>query len=361
MFAMSLCAGAAIAQDDPDYGFDFVTITDIGNRDTTLEETVGPFGFPGAHIGGVDYEYRIAITEVSVEQYFEFVVAYLPFFIRDHGSVAWPTFFGRYISLHGGHASINPGSALRPTSMGWEFAARYVNWLHNEKINEEWAFETGVYDTSTFTSNPDGTGNHQEAHHPDARYWMPTRDEWVKAGYWDPSKDGEGLGGYWRFPSMSNSEPIPNLLPEDGGERNAGSFVDGWPVSVAFFPEVASPWGLLDMAGGMTEFSETVYEEDMRSYRAWRWSLGSAYVDSSYGQSTSYDILGQGVVINIRSGGVLEGLRLASAIRHPADLNQDWHVNYYDISLFIQRFASGDLSIDYNADGNLDIDDVLIF
>ena len=55
------------------------------------------------------------------------------------------------------------------------------------------------------------------------------------------------------------------------------------------------------------------------------------------------------------------GLRIASAVRHPADLNQDWSVNFFDISYFIQRFYAGDLSVDLDGNGSLDFDDVIVF
>ena len=342
---------------DPDFGFDFVTIGDPGNRDTTLEETAGPFGYPGDHVGGVEYEYRIAMTEVTTAEYFEFVVAYFPIFMKGNTLPGWPPFTGRWISISSGSPEITQAYANSPAAMGWEFAARYVNWLHNGKVNEEWAFETGVYDTSTFTFNDDGTFNHQEAHHSKARYWIPTRDEWTKAAYWDPNKK-TGEGGYWRFPNTSDIEPIPELLPQDGGERNAGLVSEGWPLAVGSFPNVLSPWGIPDMAGGVAEHSETAYSDN---FEPQRWWLGSDYLDTSYGRQTSNDLLGKGGVLDSCSGGLLQGLRLASTVRHPADLNQDWHVNFFDVSFFMRHYLEGDLAVDFNEDNQLDINDVLEF
>lgn len=359
MLAVSLFASGAIGQADPDFGFDFVTIGDLGNRDTTLEETAGPFDYPGVHVGGVDYEYRIATRELTTQEYYEFVVAYFPIFTKNNGASVYPPFSGRWISLTSGFPQIDdPETDLRrPATMGWEYAARYVNWLHNGKVNEEWAFETGVYDTSTFTINDDGTWNHQETHHPNARFWIPSRDEWTKAAYWDPDKDA-GKGGYWRFPNTSDIEPIPSLLPENGGERNAGSFVDGWPLDVESFPNVKSPWGLLDMAGGAAEHTETEFLDD---YYPQRWWVGSNYFHTSYGSPSSYDILGKGGVRESSDGGLIQGLRLASAVRHPADLNEDWHVNFFDVSKFVELYFASEPSVDFDGDGVLDADDVVVF
>lgn len=153
---VGLITGQAAAGGGPDFdptsGLEFVTITDVGNRDTTDEEVPGIFGEGGYRLGGVDYEYRMATTEVTIAQYFEFVVAYLPIYERNTGNTLGSVdFTGEGIRTRDGVASIRAGySPQRAADMSWEYAARYVNWLHNDKINEEWAFETGVYDTSTF-------------------------------------------------------------------------------------------------------------------------------------------------------------------------------------------------------------------
>lgn len=60
-----------------EYGQEFVTIGDAGNRPTYPEETPG---FPYWGMGGVGYEFRMARTEVTVGQWFDFVRAYDQFF-----------------------------------------------------------------------------------------------------------------------------------------------------------------------------------------------------------------------------------------------------------------------------------------
>ncbi|MBL4699559.1 MAG: SUMF1/EgtB/PvdO family nonheme iron enzyme [Phycisphaerales bacterium] len=350
-----VCAGGALSQGDADFGFDFVTIGDPGNRDTTPEEsTFSEFNFQGPIMGGVDYEFRMARLELTVEQHFEFVVAYLPFYEKRTGHVFGFSFFvGDGIRTAFGVASIREGISLnRPSDMSWEYLARYVNWLHHGKVVEAWAFDSGVYDTSTFTQNDDGTWNHQAAHNPEARYWIPTLDEWVKAAHWDPDKDN-GMGGYWIFQNSSDIEPIPGLLPSEGGERNAGD--EGFPLDVGSFPDVISPWGMLDMAGGIDEFTETPVEGRGLFTRRMK---GTVYFDDLYGFDMSRDILGVA-----REGAVVlcGTLRLTTGLFHPADLNQDGQVNYFDISMFIRLFAAGDERADFRLDGAFDIDDVRVF
>lgn len=191
--------------------------------------------------------------------------------------------------------------------MSWEYAARYVNWLHNGKVNEAWAFDDGVYDTSTFTQNADGTYNHQLAHDPDARFWIPTQDEWMKAAYWDPNKHN-GEGGYWLFPNSSDTESIPGLLPEDGGERNAGD--DGFPLDVGSFPNVQSPWGLFDLAGGESEWSESLASNKRVQTRR---LFGTRWGEYTFGDPYfPNDIIGSGRTSNVWSSSI--GLRLAAAV-----------------------------------------------
>jgi len=287
----------------PDYDWQWSTIGDPGNRHTNDDEV---FLWTGTRRGSVDYEYRMATTEVTVGQWLEFVEAYTPYYFQNTGnSFARIDFTGSWIDVQNGQASIDiEASANQPTNMSWEYAARYVNWLHNGKVIEDWAFESGVYDTSTFTRNPDGTHNHQMAHDPDADFWIPTVDEWTKAAYWDPNKNN-GEGGYWKFQNSSDIEPLLRL------ERNAtDGFTDGYPLDVGSFPDVQSPWGILDMAGGMSEWSESA-DTDNRI----RAIFGTFYA-SDYGNLFTIDQVGW----NSSAGpGVLAGmgLRLVSRVPSP--------------------------------------------
>lgn len=78
----------------------------------------------------------------------------------------------------------------------------------------------------------------------------------MKGTYYDPAKYGPGLDGYWLFPGSSNVPLVPGK-PEDGGQTNAGLPINtGLPVQAGSYPNVASPWGLLDSSGGMAEWLE---------------------------------------------------------------------------------------------------------
>jgi hypothetical protein len=252
----ALAAGPAAAQ--PNYGFDWATIGHPGNRDTIESEILYE---PGLRVGGVNHKYRMTRTEVTVSQWFEFVNAYSPYW---DGALNDSDFTGNWINPTNNDPKdpqyeMSPGSENRPTNMSWHIAARFVNWLHNGKAGEQSAFENGVYDTSTFTQNEDGTWNDQREHSPDAQFWIPTLDEWTKGMYYDPDRYGPGQEGYWTFPD-GGQEPLISGWPWDGGETGAGleHKQDSPYLDVGSYPWVTSPWGLLDGSGGENEWVEDI-------------------------------------------------------------------------------------------------------
>lgn len=349
----SLAAFPAPADDSfSAYGFDFVRITDPGNRDTNDEEVLF---FPGTRVGGVEHSYAIASKEVTVEQHLEFVIAYYPYHIdKKGGSIADYGLTGSAIRASFGQIHLLPGHEPdEPTNMSWEYAARYVNWLHHGKVTVAWAFETGVYDVSTFYEDDDGIAHHQLRRSPGARVCLPTLDEWTKAGYWDPSKHN-GVGGYWRYPNASDDEPLPGF-PDQGGERNAGDD-DAFPLGVCSYPGVRSPWGLFDMAGGQEEWTETARRESHRDVRK---KCGSWYGETTYGDVYSADQIGFSTETNVFAA---RGLRLATlGTQHPADLNADGRVDFFDVSEFVRWFIDGDDRADFRKDNVHDVDDVRVF
>ncbi len=225
---------------------DFVHIGDAGNRDTIPSE----MGFrPDLSFGAVDYEFQITKSPVTVEQWFEFVDVYKDFTeSRSQDFIGSGSFFTPEDVIF----SIRPPQS--PIEVSWRFAARYMNWLHNGKAIEASAFESGVYDTSTFGQTAPGVFTDQREPSAGSKFWIPRNDEWVKAVYYDPNRYGEGFEGYWEYPD-GGAEPLIGGLPEDGGETDAsGVPILGPPLDVGSYPHVQSPYGLLDVAGAVREF-----------------------------------------------------------------------------------------------------------
>lgn len=261
----------ADAQPIPDYGHTFMTVGAAGNRAATAAERNNAFD-QGLNYGSVGYEYRITQTEVTSDHWIEFVRAYAPFHTGEPGSIQ---FTGTSVSYLGNGQYVGGGPV--PATAGWHYAARYVNWLQNGKVNEAWAFESGAYDTTTFTVNPDGTRNDQIVHSPGARFWIPSFEETFKAFYFDPNRYGPGQDGYWMYPNSGNIAPVSG--PPGEGTTNTGTWPSQgpqWFHAVGSYPNVQTPWGLLDASGGEQEWTESTSGGFARRYR-----LGSAMTTSA--------------------------------------------------------------------------------
>jgi formylglycine-generating enzyme required for sulfatase activity len=293
--AVLLCSPAVRADIDPLSGIDFVTIGAPGNA-----PWMGDGGPADTRIyghGGVAYEYKIGRMEVTSAQWVEFFNAAYDRPSNDRlPHLIPPTIWGGISTtptVPGGRRwTTTPQSALRPVgTIDWRMAAMYCNWLHNDKRTDRAAFLNGAYDVSTFGYF--GTiFTDQATHHPDARYWIPTFDEWIKAAHYDPRKvnqDGS-VGGWWRY---SNSSDAPfaygppgervgvdlfrNPIPDPNGPLATANAVwsqDGFPngpnpfsIPLGAYPTVQSPWGLLDLAGATTEWTEGIRYVDNIPYR----------------------------------------------------------------------------------------------
>ena len=364
--AVSLCAGLAAAGGDPstDQAFDndhgYMLIGDPGNRATEGDEIEFPLVLP---IGDVEYAFRLAQLEMTVGEQAEFARAYSPIYFKNNPELsrARNEFSGWSLDISPERVEVLVRSENEPGTMGWEYAARYINWLHHGKVNKEWAFETGVYDTSTFEceelpcSFPTG-------HPPEARYWIPSRNEWVKAAHWDPEKDN-GVGGYWKYPNRTNEALRPGLLPEDGGQRNAGFDKDVYyPLDVGSFPDEPSPWGVLDLAGGEWEWVENLGSTPF-STSHWRGFDGTGWGTTVYNHP--FDIRVDDHDLWNRFGGGqtfgARGVRVARMVAKPADIDLSGQVDWFDVSVFLDRFLSDDPSVDFRRDGVLNADDVWVF
>ena len=310
----------------PDHGFQFATITHPGNASIGLNY----FGTT-YQVGRVDYAYRMATTEVTNAQWVQFLNVYVPLAfpgqaVTDHEITgALPQFAG-FNQQGNAQYAISAARANRPVSeMGWRYAARFVNWLDNGKRTGPDAiladFETGAYDTSTFGTAPypgapPGSGSHyftdQQRRSAGALFWIPSYDEWVKAAYWDPNKNGPGQPGYWQYPITSDTAPIPGN-PANGGQTNTGTFPPGQtrPLDVGSYPTAQSPWGVLDLSGGMWEWLEYT---GPGPYPTGRYYSGSSAFDA--GATSVLDSL-RFPRPNGVSGHPLLGLRIASAVPSP--------------------------------------------
>ncbi|TVS01094.1 MAG: hypothetical protein EA423_10470 [Phycisphaerales bacterium] len=267
---VSLPLALANAQPAPDYDFQWSTIGDTNNP----AFDGGGYGFFAGR-GVVNYEYRISKLQITSGQWLEFANT---FSMREGGRLfTMPYQWGAYLDPHYN----GPGERWVPKNLpnwdmlpvagvSWREAAMYANWLHNDKSSEQWAIENGAYDTSTFSTDPNTlVFTDQLTRNPDAKFWIPSLDEWLKAAHYDPHRHGQGEGGWWLYPN-STDEPLTPGPPGIG--QTTADWIDPdiqageWLIPLGAYPDEASPWGLLDISGGASEWSEEHLEHRSRFF-----------------------------------------------------------------------------------------------
>lgn len=326
LFIAAVCTPKPVLCAEPP---DWITISDPGNRNCTREEAPGLWGTsvqtPDRGFGRVDYTFQIAKTEVTNIQWLEFVRAYAPYWT---GVAFDSNFTGSGVNWSGTTKtySVTPGTEDFPIAVSWRMAARYCNWLHNNKADEIESFHSGVYDVNSFGVDESTRITDQARRNPNSRYWIPDIDEWTKAMHWDPGFTGSGSGRYRYFPFSSDTADCP--LNSSG------------QVPVGSLPECLSPWGVLDGSGGQQEWLETI-----------TWSLTARWVrGSGVGAPLGFihdrlDWYDSGF-----PDGILKGLRLAKAVEQPcnaADAADPLSVlDLGDIASFIESYLAGDVTAD---------------
>jgi formylglycine-generating enzyme len=196
-----------------------VTIETVSVGDTNNEPH-------SSGIGSVAYPYRIGKYEVTIGQYAAFlnsVAAIDPSGLYNTGMASDQniagitrqgsegTFTYAVNGPFGGSDGSAPTASNRPIAyVSWFDAARFCNWLHNGATNGA-DTEDGAYMLN-------GATNGKIARNPTARWWLPTLDEWVKAGHY---KGGGTNAGFWLFPTASDFVPLNKTY---GGTNRANFY-----------------------------------------------------------------------------------------------------------------------------------------
>lgn len=269
------------------YGFRFIPVPTFSVFRAVRAETqpveieLVPVGDPGNPadangFGSVDYEYRIGRYEITIEQYCAFLNQVAK--SDPHGLysermlteaiVAAITRLGTngnytYQVLDEAPAGhLNAGAKLKPhrpiVCVSWASAARFCNWLHNGQGNG--STETGAYALN-------GVRDRRVPREKDARFFLPTEDEWYKAAYYDAARAGSG-SPYWKFGTRSDDSPTvwkslkaARWNAESLELANIANW--GWPggggdtlAPVDLFPNATSGYGCHCMSGNVSEWVE---------------------------------------------------------------------------------------------------------
>ena len=200
------------------------------------------------------------------------------------------------------------------TSVSWNEAARFVNWLNTSQGHEPaYKFTSGgANDDIVLWAPLDGSAYDpaNRFRNPNAFYYLPSEDEWYKAAYHDPSANS-GNGGYWDYATGSDTEPTPTA-----GGTDPGTAVYGLSFSVGAADVTnaggLSPNGTMGQAGNVIEWMESDEDSpnnqasDPRSIRDGYWFWTSDRLQSSQRGGNSPDV---------RTG--IQGFRVASRIQTP--------------------------------------------
>jgi formylglycine-generating enzyme required for sulfatase activity len=263
----------------PSYGHDFATIGAVGN---TPYLGTGPFGSLTTGRGGVSYEYRVSRTEITTSQWMEFlntfsvqpvaIAATAPVFPWV-GGTSWGAIPDASYTGPGFRNVLRtdiPNAGQVPVlGVTWNMAALYCNWLHHDKTSDWATIQNGAYDASGFSWTPGVGSSPRRPHNPEARYWIPTLDEWMKAAYYDPNRYGHGQEGWWTYMNRRDRPPIPGLPGQ--GESSAQVVLpgpDAWYIPVGAYVDQQSPWGLWDTSGGAQEWLEDAFESNLTDHLA---------------------------------------------------------------------------------------------
>lgn len=235
----------------------FVTVGDPGNPPN-------PRTYGSA--GSVAYSYSIGKSPVTNAQFALFLDA-----------VAADDLHRIYSPKMKIRRSRGPGFFSYTPLPGWEKhpvvfvagidAIRFCNWLHNNMPigpQGHGTTEDGAY----LIQGNDIPGRRE----PSARFFLPNRDEWLKAAFHDPTR--EAAIPHRFFATGSDEQPIegrPSSLP---GQVNAGNEVRE-TTAIDAYPNSQTYWGARDMGGNVVNWCEPSGDSALQPY------IGIAFWGSS--------------------------------------------------------------------------------
>ncbi|MHC4562559.1 MAG: formylglycine-generating enzyme family protein [Planctomycetota bacterium] len=249
------------------FALDFVTISgDASSANGTAINQYAPGDYRYKAFSDPRYDYRIGTCEITNDQWDKFE-AELGVPVTGDPADAYnqgPDFTGANVPIG---------------NVSWYEAAQFVNWL-NTSTGHQAAYKfTGTQGTSTYALDIWGAAEADNGtnffRHKDAFYFLPTEDEWVKAGYWN----GTSLQPY-------ATKPGDTLHQGDGASGTGWNYdyPDGQPWDVGSGSEEVN--GTFDMMGNVREWMESHDGNDLGAGSAHGMRGGS--FDYLTGLSSSY-------------------------------------------------------------------------
>ena len=239
------------------FNMEFVAIGDAGNLDDTT-------GAPNP-AGAVAYAYGLGKYEVSEDM------------------------ITKYNSNYGTANSLaitkdTRGVDKPATSVSWNEAARFTNWLNTSTGGSAaYKFTTsGVNDNISLWSSGDlGYDASNPYRNSLANYVLPSMDEWYKAAYYNPN-----TSSYFDYANGSNSAPT---AVASGTADNTAVYFQTFNQGPADITSAGglSPYGIMGLGGNVFEWEETSFNlnnssgSSVRGFRGGRWDFFSNSLSSS--------------------------------------------------------------------------------
>ena len=181
----------------------------------------------------------------------------------------------------------NHGPNKPATSVSWNEAARFVNWLNTSTGNQA-AYKftnTGVNDDIALWASDDaGYDVNNKYRNSLAKYVLPSYNEWYKAAYYDPNKSGGA--GYYDYATGSNSAPTAVASGTGTGTAVYGQSFGQGPADVTQAGGL-SPYGVMGLGGNVFEWEESSSDLANSSGSSSRGIRGGVWYGSSFFLSSS--------------------------------------------------------------------------
>ncbi len=261
-----------------------VEMVEVGNAGNAHDSLIAS--------GAVDYEYKIGKYEITNQEYATFLNAIDPFgenTLRSYNIQMQTNTLNGGIALNlenfdGDKYNVKPGFENKPVSYIHFYAAiRFCNWLHNgAQIGSD--TENGAYSLEGGGIIPsNGTTVTRNS---DARFTVPTVNEWYKAAYHQPHSDGGDVDDYWNYATGSNSVPIASPPP---GVATAANVAEALiqVTDVGSYTNSEGYYGTFDMTGNLREWNEDSLSIGTRVIRGGTWLSSINSVSSSSRQGSS--------------------------------------------------------------------------
>ncbi len=269
-----------------------IELSRVGNPGNKSDPTVATDGSSG--FGSVAYAYSIGTEDVTLTQYTAFLNAVAKADPRGLYNPALGT--GDNIKgiartgTSGKYVYTVIGNGQNPvTFVSWLDAARFCNWLQNGQPTGSEGPNTT--ETGAYTLGANATG--LETKNANAKWWIPSENEWYKAAYYDPTKGG--TGGYWSYATRSATVPGNDYkTPAAGKEANfinaKGDYCvtgtnelsnkQNYLTPVKYFTDSASYYGTYDQAGDVYQWNDGFPSKSLRGIRGGSWDADAIVMES---------------------------------------------------------------------------------